>query len=247
MAYSARPTSSNALTQLVNLTAHGFVEGQILILDSSSVWVNAQANSLANCAGTWIVYVVIDANSFYICQEGYLTGLPGPNYASPSPFTIGVQYYLSPTTGGTLTTTKPASVGQVELPCFIADSASSGYWYGGSGQLVESSVLFGWSIASVNTNMAINQGYFTSSGGTVQLLLPTTAAIGDVVRASNISGNFQIKQNAGQSINFGNDVTTPGTGGSISSTAVGDTLEIICYNANAGFQVLSSMGNLTFV
>ena len=90
-------------------------------------------------------------------------------------------------------------------------------------------------------------GYMTSSVGTITLVLPAISNLGDLIRITNLGGNFSLTQSVGQSINFGNDTTTVGVGGSISSLNIGDSLELVCYFANTGFQVLSSMGNLTIV
>lgn len=105
--------------------------------------------------------------------------------------------------------------------------------------------LLPWS--TVNTNVAntgVNKGYFTSSGGTINLTLPPSNLInvGDVLRISNLAGQFLLLVNTSQTINFGNVVAVT----SIGSTAVGDSIEIVCY-ANAGiafFQTLSVLGNL---
>jgi hypothetical protein len=243
MAYSARPTSSNALTELVSLTAHGFVVGQVIIYDGA--WVLAEASSLAACAGSWMVSIVIDANDFYVTQTGYV----GPFTAAAGndvPYTPGVQYYLSPTSAGHLTTVMPAAAGQVVLPCFVADSTDTGYFYGGSGTLVESGQLFSWS--TVNTNVAntgVNKGYFTSSGGTITLTLPPdgSVAVGDEIRVSNLAGNFEILLHASQTINFGDVVAAT----SITSSAVGDSIELVCYQSTPHvlYNALSIIGNLT--
>lgn len=108
---------------------------------------------------------------------------------------------------------------------------------------------FPWTVVTTNTLMGVNNGYFTSSGGTLLMTLPTVVAVGSTIRISNIAGNFRIVQSASplQSINFGDDTTTPGAGGSVTSMDVGDTVELVCYAANTGFQVLSSMGNFVIV
>ena len=106
---------------------------------------------------------------------------------------------------------------------------------------------FPWTVVSANTAMAVNNGYMTSSGGTLLMALPTVAAVGDVIEITNLGGNFQITQSIGQSINFGDDTTTVGVGGSITSMRIGDTIEVVCYFANTGFQVIGSVGNFTIV
>ena len=244
MAYSARPTSTNELTQLVNLNTHGFFVGQCVIFNGA--WTLAKADTMAHSEGTWIVSIVPDVNSFYVTQTGWVNNL-NPIYFDAGSITAGVQYYLSALNSGKFSTVIPASAGNSVLPCLVCDTTTTGYFYGGSGTQVESGPLFNWTVSTVNTNMGPNQGYFTTSGGTLNMTLPPTGGIGigDIVRVSNLAGNFSVLTNAGQTINFGDELVMT----SITSVDVGDTLELVCYQAvpNALYQVLSSMGNLTWV
>ena len=108
--------------------------------------------------------------------------------------------------------------------------------------LVGSPTIF-WQEVAINTNMAINNGYITNAAGSIDLALPTIASVGDVVRITRKgAGAFVVVQAAGQSIQFGSDITTIGATGSITSLNVGDSLEILCITANTGWQVLSSVG-----
>jgi hypothetical protein len=59
--------------------------------------------------------------------------------------------------------------------------------------------------------------------------------------------SWEITQAAGQQIFFGNQSTTAGTGGSLTSTAQGDTLELVCRVADDEWQVVSAIGNITVV
>lgn len=100
------------------------------------------------------------------------------------------------------------------------------------------------------TNMVQNTGYYSDDpASNITFNLPATAVRDSVIRITNrqASFNFTIAQASGQSIQFGNQVTTTGAGGSITSTAKGDSIEMICVVANTTWQVLSSMGNLNFV
>ena len=237
--YSARRISVNALEKLVTQNAHGFIVGQLVVFNGTA-YVLAKADTLAHCQGVLMVSVIVDVNNFYVVQEGYVTQLPLPR-------TPGVQFYVDPVNAGALTSIMPATIGQVNLPCFVSTNSYEGYFYTGSGVVVVSGSGFTWQVVGVNQTMVASNGYLTSSGGTVNLQFPALASIGDVFRISNLSGNFKIVQQAGQSVNFGDDTTTVGVTGYIQSASVGDTLEIVCYNANAGFQVLNAMGNLSWV
>lgn len=105
-----------------------------------------------------------------------------------------------------------------------------------------------WQAIGANQTLVVQNGYFCTSGGTLALLLPPVSVIGDTIEIS-IEGStgFQVTQGAGQSIKFGNQITTVGVGGSISSASQGDTLRMICRTANLSWVIVSSMGNLTFV
>lgn len=120
----------------------------------------------------------------------------------------------------------------------------------GAGSITLSTVGGGvsWQTTSVNVaNMSVNNGYACiAPGGALTLGLPTTAALGSVLRVT-LKGatSWQITQAAGQSIRIGSSITTTGVAGSLTSTAQGDSVEIVCIVANLEFLVLSSMGNIT--
>lgn len=239
MAYSARRISVNALEKLITQNNHGFIVGQVVTFNGTQ-YVLAKADSIFDSQGIVMVSSIVDANDFYVVQDGYVIQLP---LARPP----GVQYYLDPVVAGGLTAIRPSGVGQIVLPCFVSTASFEGYFQSNAGQMVESGPIFNWTIVTVNSNLSVNQGYMSSSGGTITLLLPAVSNLGDSIRITNLGGNFQITQGVGQSINFGDDTTTVGGGGSITSINVGDSIELVCYMANVGFQVLSSMGNLTIV
>ena len=102
-----------------------------------------------------------------------------------------------------------------------------------------------WTVVTSNTNLVKGNGYFANSASLITFTLPTTAAVGDTFDVAGMNtGLYTIAQNAGQTVAFGNLTTTAGTGGSIASSARGDSLKIVCNVANAGFQVVSgSVGN----
>ena len=123
---------------------------------------------------------------------------------------------------------------------------------GGPGTLTISVIGGGisWQTTSANiANMSINNGYACiSPGGALTLGLPTTAGVGSIINVTLAGAtSWQITQAAGQSIRLGSNITTVGAGGSLTSTAQGDSIEMVCVVANTGFQVLSAMGNITFV
>src|ERR1700761_723533 len=73
-----------------------------------------------------------------------------------------------------------------------------------------------------------------------------TSVFGDIMRiAGKGAGGWQISQNSGQTIHFGDDNTTSGVSGNIASQNSNDCLELLCTTDNTDFTVLSSIGNLT--
>lgn len=103
-----------------------------------------------------------------------------------------------------------------------------------------------WNVVTGSSaNLVIDEGVFANNAGGVTLTLPATAAVGDVIIVSSINaGGWTIAQNAGQTIHMGNTDSTTGVGGSIASSAIGDTVSLVCSVANNDFVVISSMGNI---
>lgn len=105
-----------------------------------------------------------------------------------------------------------------------------------------------WNTISASQTLAIQNGYFCVGGGTLVLLLPPVSVLGDIIEITiDGSAGFQVTQGAGQTIKFGNQITTAGVGGSITTTGQGDTIRMICKTANLAWNIVSCMGNLTFV
>lgn len=106
-----------------------------------------------------------------------------------------------------------------------------------------------WTPKTTAFTIAAGEGYITNNAVTqVVATLPATATIGDTFEITNIgAAGWKIEQNASQYINFGNSTTTVGVGGSLSSSAIGDTVRIVCIATNNGFQMLSSVGNLDLI
>ena len=240
MAYSARLLSTTQLQKLVHQVAHGFVVGDLLRLNAGT-YVKAKADSEANAALVGMVSSVTGADDFYIAQEGYLSGLAG--------LAAGTVYYLDPVTAGALTAAKPVAVGQVELPCFIADSATTGYFFTSVGDLIiPSGTLFPYSVVAVNTAMTVNNGYITNSAGLLTMTIPGAFAVSDRITVSGHgAGGWTIAQPAGVQIFDLAGNSTIGVGGSVSSTGNGDVIDMVCVVANTSFRVVSSKGTLSYV
>jgi hypothetical protein len=105
-----------------------------------------------------------------------------------------------------------------------------------------------WSVITADQTAVINKGYFANKGTLLTITLPTTAAVGSVIRVSGMNaGLWRIAQNASEVIHFGKTDTTVGTGGYIQSTLARDAVELICCVADTEWNVVSSVGNITIV
>lgn len=104
-----------------------------------------------------------------------------------------------------------------------------------------------WTSISSSQTLAINTGYFcVSPGGALSLLLPPTSSQGDIIAvALDGATSFTITQGSGQSIVYGNQTTTVGPSGSLSSLQQGDSVRLACRIPNQRWFVTSSTGNLT--
>jgi hypothetical protein len=104
-----------------------------------------------------------------------------------------------------------------------------------------------WTIIAASQTAVINSGYFCNNGGTLQLALPAASTIGDIIEVSNINNGtgIQFTQAVLQQIFIGNTSTTLGAAGTLTSTAVGDALKLVCEVANTTWRVVSVLGNWT--
>ena len=104
-----------------------------------------------------------------------------------------------------------------------------------------------WANDATTTNAESNNGYIITSGDQV-FTLPTASDVGDIMEFVLHGGtSWKIAQNASQSILDNAVTTTVGVGGSIESSAEGQTTKLLCIIANTKWQVTSSVGGLTVV
>jgi hypothetical protein len=110
---------------------------------------------------------------------------------------------------------------------------------------------FVWTVTTVDANAVASNGYIANKAGLLTMTLPATSAIGDIIKITGINTavGWRIAQNANQQIFFGSSSTTVGVAGSITSTAIRDSLEIVCVvaGASSNWNVINAVGNLTVV
>lgn len=103
-----------------------------------------------------------------------------------------------------------------------------------------------WSVITADTTAVVNRGYFTNKATVLGITLPSTAAVGSVLRVSGMTASgWKITQNASGVIHFGKTDTTVGTSGYLQSTLARDSVELVCCVANNEWNVVSSVGNIT--
>lgn len=104
-----------------------------------------------------------------------------------------------------------------------------------------------WSVIAADQTAAVNHGYFCNKAGTLHLLLPAASAVGDtiIVTNENTALGVQFTQAAGQQINFSTSSSTLGATGTVTSSAIGDTMTIVCEVANTIWRATSMIGNWT--
>ena len=184
MAWSATLFNTNALYQGVNQLAHGFIVGDIVRYDGVA-FVLAQADNEPNAEIVGMVSNVQDANSFYLTQVGYIFNIASAPVNPGGAYIPGSLYYLSETNPGALTATKPTTVGQVELPCFIAYTATTGFFFANVGTLIDSGSVFQWNAINSDQTLLVNNGYIVEAAAPLSLDLPSTAAIGDTIKVAS--------------------------------------------------------------
>ncbi len=106
-----------------------------------------------------------------------------------------------------------------------------------------------FSVITADQNAVVNNGYICNKAGLLTLTLPVTAAAGTQIECTgmNTALGWKIGQNASQIIHFGTSNTSTGTGGSLASSAIRDSVRLVCVVANLEWNVLSSLGNITIV
>jgi len=103
-------------------------------------------------------------------------------------------------------------------------------------------------VAATSQLMAPNGRYYAQSATLTTFTLPVAAAAGTELQICGLgAGGWKLAQNAGQSINVGNQVTTTGTGGSIASINRYDGLWLLCVVADTQWVATGGVGNLTLV
>jgi hypothetical protein len=108
---------------------------------------------------------------------------------------------------------------------------------------------FTWTVITADQTAAVNNGYICNKASALLLALPTTAATGSILEVTGINTalGWKITQASGQQIHFGTVNTTSGATGYLQSSAVRDSVRMVCVVANNEWNVLSCQGSPTYV
>lgn len=169
-------------TTQVNITqsSHGFSVGNVLYLNSAT-YTLAKADNILTAEAIGIVSVVIDANTFTLLMEGYLTTLSG--------LTAGTPYYLSDSSAGAYTATEPVTVGNVSKPLFVATSTTTAIYNNYRGKIIPTSFSLPVSVANGGTGLTTLTAYALMAAG--------TTATGNMQQVSGVGNAGQVLTSAG--------------------------------------------------
>lgn len=106
-----------SFTLAVAQTAHGLTLNQQVRCTGVNTWVAAKADVAADADVDGVVTTVTDANNFIVTTTG-------PVIAGFSALTPGSDYFLDPTTAGSITASEPSTAGQVSAPVLKAISTT---------------------------------------------------------------------------------------------------------------------------
>ena len=113
--------------------------------------------------------------------------------------------------------------------------------------LIASLKIVTWNnVTGTSASASVNNGYLANNASLVTITLPSSSAVLDIVRIAGVgAGGWKLAQNASGYVQYGNQITTVGTGGFLSSVNQYDAVELICTATNNGWTVISSQGNVS--
>lgn len=188
------------------------------------------------------------SNLLYSNGANTVTGLATGNSASLVTNSSGVPAWSASMTNGQVII---GSTGGTPSPATL--SAGTGIAITNASNSITIAVTgsgMSWTeVTGTSQTMSADNGYIASNAGLVTLTLPTTAALGTAISVCwKGAGGWSIAQNSGQSIRIGTSVSTVGVGGSVSSSAAGNSINLLCTTANTVWTALGApQGNLTVV
>lgn len=199
----------NAINSTINSTTSGVVSSSSTGLLTSTATTN-HAVQVGNASGTLTSLAVGATNTVLLGNTG----------ADPS-FGAVPNAALA---NSSITVTAGTGVSVSGSPVSLGGTVTVGVVGGG----------VTWSVITADQTAAVNNGYICNKASTLNLALPATSAVGDVIKVLNINTATGIKftQAAGQQIFVNATSTTSGATGTLTSSAVGNAITLVCRTAN---------------
>lgn len=212
--------------------AHTTTAGQILRAGNASApsWSTATypatttVSRILYSSATNVVDEIATANSAMLVTNS--SGVP----AMSSTMTDG-QIVIGSTSGtptaGTLTAGAGISITNGAASITVASTASGLTWA---------------NISGTTQAAAVNSGYVVGNASQTTITLPATAALGSVVAVQGKgAAGWILAANTGQTINIGQSATT--SGGTVTSAAANDAIEVVCVTANTTWSMRSAVSS----
>ena len=167
------------------------------------------------------------------------------NSQSPAQVTLGGTGQTTYTDGQLLIGN---STGNTLTKATLASADGSVTITNGSGSIdLKASSAFPWTeVTGTSQLAAVNNGYITNNAARVGVTLPSTVALGSVVKvAGKGAGGWSLAPNAGQTLyDAGTSVVYPGL---LKSSSAHDCVDVVTITANTEYDVLCKNGTLSSV
>lgn len=175
----------------------------------------------------------------------------GTGVASPTAHTLPIAAGSSNFTFLTLTNGQLliGSTGADPVPATLTGGTGISIATGAGSITISSTGEIPYTEVTGTTQLMLQDNEYTANNASlVTLTLPSISSVGAKIQVNwKGAGGWKIAQNAGQQIQFGNVITTSGTGGSLASSASGDCVKLVCITAPSLWEVQSVQGSLTVV
>jgi len=203
-----------------------------------------------NAAGllTAALFDEIDANTDKVTNASHTGDVTGDGALTIAAKAVDVAMLADGTDGELITWSATGVADTVDVGTATHVLTSNGVGAAPTFQAAASGGISWSEVTDTSQAAAVDNGYICNNAALVTVTIPTTAAVGSVVRVCGKgAGGWKIAQNASELIYFGNTVTTTGDGGSLASSNDFDAVELVCITANTAWTVVSSVGNITVV
>jgi len=173
-------------------------------------------------------------------RQQYFTGSTTQTVTLPvtSTLALGQSFYIVNNSTGIVTvqssganTVQAMGAGTALLvTCILASGTTAASWSFGYFNLSQPTLV--WSTISGTTQAAlVNNGYIVGNVAQTTITLPSTAPVGSIISVvGKGAAGWIVTANGGQTINLGTSATS--AGGTLTSAAATDTLDLICITAD---------------